>query len=80
MKLIRNVLSEISRLKVFRQSFGWVLNDSLITVYGFKIVSGCLLAVSEWFLWIKNTDFCTDNKFLLVLGQCFERFLDKTLW
>ncbi|GET56568.1 hypothetical protein GLOIN_2v1885236 [Rhizophagus irregularis DAOM 181602=DAOM 197198] len=69
MKLIRNVLSEISRLKVFRQflnssytngmSFGWVLNDSLITVYGFKIVSGCLLAVSEWFLWIKNTDFCS---------------------
>ncbi|GET56569.1 hypothetical protein GLOIN_2v1885236 [Rhizophagus irregularis DAOM 181602=DAOM 197198] len=71
MKLIRNVLSEISRLKVFRQflnssytngmSFGWVLNDSLITVYGFKIVSGCLLAVSEWFLWIKNTDFCTSS-------------------
>ncbi|CAB4475603.1 unnamed protein product [Rhizophagus irregularis] len=73
MKLIRNVLSEISRLKVFRQildsswiilrgrSFGWVLNDSLITVYGFKIVSGCLLAVSEWFLWIKNTDFCTGS-------------------
>ncbi|UZN99745.1 uncharacterized protein OCT59_001012 [Rhizophagus irregularis] len=51
MKLIRNVLSEISRLKVFRQSFGWVLNDSLITVYGFKIVSGCLLAVSECFFW-----------------------------
>ncbi|PKK55826.1 hypothetical protein RhiirC2_801421 [Rhizophagus irregularis] len=41
----------------------WIIlrDDSLITVYGFKIVSGCLLAVSEWFLWIKNTDFCTGS-------------------
>ncbi|CAB4433791.1 unnamed protein product [Rhizophagus irregularis] len=65
MKLIRNVLSEISRLKVFRQILdsSWIIlrDDSLITVYGFKIVSGCLLAVSEWFLWIKNTDFCTGS-------------------
>ncbi|CAB4404865.1 unnamed protein product [Rhizophagus irregularis] len=63
MKLIRNVLSEISRLKVFRQ----ILDSSWIILRGFKqfvdncfkIVSGCLLAVSEWFLWIKNTDFCS---------------------
>ncbi|CAB4385739.1 unnamed protein product [Rhizophagus irregularis] len=69
MKLIRNVLSEISRLKVFKQILdsSWIIlrgrsfDDSLITVYGFKIVSGCLLAVSEWFLWIKNTDFCTGS-------------------
>ncbi|UZO24919.1 uncharacterized protein OCT59_017211 [Rhizophagus irregularis] len=63
MKLIRNVLSEISRLKVFRQflNSSYTNDDSLITVYGFKIVSGCLLAVSEWFLWIKNTDFCTSS-------------------
>ncbi|PKY52224.1 hypothetical protein RhiirA4_487765 [Rhizophagus irregularis] len=67
-------------MKILDSSWIILRDDSLITVYGFKIVSGCLLAVSEWFLWIKNTDFCTGNKFLLVLGQCFERFLDKTLW
>ncbi|CAB4424062.1 unnamed protein product [Rhizophagus irregularis] len=64
MKLIRNVLSEIFRLKaVFKQLLDKRIldNDYLITVYGFKIVSGCLLAVSEWFLWIKNTDFCTGS-------------------
>ncbi|PKY61042.1 hypothetical protein RhiirA4_550844 [Rhizophagus irregularis] len=72
MKLIRNVLSEISRLKaVFKQLLDKrhvmeILDSSWIILRGFKIVSGCLLAVSEWFLWIKNTDFCTGNKFLLV--------------
>ncbi|CAB5199557.1 unnamed protein product [Rhizophagus irregularis] len=51
----------------FLDNSSWVLDsswiilrdDSLIIVHGFRIVSGCLLAV---------------------LGQCFERFLDVTLW
>ncbi|CAB4446435.1 unnamed protein product [Rhizophagus irregularis] len=60
---VRNSTNAISLSFLGFLIVSWIIlrDDSLITVYGFKIVSGCLLAVSEWFLWIKNTDFCTGS-------------------